>query len=185
MLGEGQNIEFKETTGQIRPAVRTAAAFASQPDGGIIIFGINDNGTFNRRFQIGKNTQTDVAQAVKANTLSMVTAQPLVPRIHQFDDPVMLVVEVDAALSADGPYLAYGERWRRSGASTNRVNIDYKQLARAYNHHLYDEDDHMGYRFCPTCGNDRLERGQYVDRQHDRLYYVIKCDACGWSDWSE
>jgi hypothetical protein len=184
-MGEGQNTEFKETTGQIRAAVKTAAAFASQPDGGLVIIGVNDNGTPNRRFQIGANTLESVAQTFKANTLSMVTAVPLIPKIYRFEDPTMLVIAVDADTSTQGPFLAYGERWARSGATTNRVTIDYRQLARAYQQHLYDEEDALGYRFCAECGSQKLERGQINDWRHDRVYFAIRCQECGWGDASE
>jgi predicted HTH transcriptional regulator len=184
-LGEGQSVEFKETTGQIRAAVKTVAAFASQPDGGCVIIGINDDGTPNRMFQVGAKSQEQVAQTIKANTLSMVTALPLVPNIYRFEEPAMLVIDVRGLPGDDGPYLAYGERWKRSGATTNRVQMDYRQLARAYQQHLYDEDDHLGYRFCGSCGSQRLDRNQVVDARQDRVYYTIQCKECGWGDWSE
>jgi hypothetical protein len=115
----------------------------------------------------------------------MVTAQPLVPSIYRFENPTMLVIEVRSNAYNDGPYLAYGERWARSGATTNRVDMDYRQLARAYQRHLYDDTDHLGYRFCAHCGSQRLERGQVTDWQHDRVYYTIVCKECGWGDCSE
>jgi hypothetical protein len=95
------------------------------------------------------------------------------------------VIEVTSEAFNSGPYLAYGHRWLRSGATTNRVEMDYRQLARAYQQHLYDEDDQLGYRFCAECGSQRLDRSSIVDAPHDRIYYTIRCKDCGWGDCSE
>jgi predicted RNA-binding Zn-ribbon protein involved in translation (DUF1610 family) len=44
---------------------------------------------------------------------------------------------------------------------------------------------YLEFRFCAQCGSTRLMRSQTTDYAHDRLYHFIKCDDCGWDDWSE
>ncbi|MEU2030727.1 ATP-binding protein [Nocardia amamiensis] len=190
--GEGQQVEFKETTSAVKEATRTLAAFGSQPQGGVVIFGVKDDGTFHPSFRIGSDTSERLAGSIKANTLSMTTAQPLMPAIYAFTKPDLLVVEVSADMSSKGPYLAYGYRWQRAGASTHKVQMDYKQLARVYRHHLTDIDAEdrtaaasFGLRFCPECGGQNFQGAEYVDRVHDEIYYIIRCAECEWTDWSQ
>lgn len=98
-LGEGQITEFKGTTGQLKPATKTLAAFASQQEGGWVIFGVNDDSTVNRDFTIGADTQEKIAQTIRANTLSMTTAQPLLPRLYALREPDLLVAVIPPALT--------------------------------------------------------------------------------------
>lgn len=122
--GEGQAAEFKETTGATKEAIKTLAAFGSQATGGCVIFGVHDDGTPNKAFALGDSTGPRLAGSIKANTMSMVTGSPLIPDIFRFDEPSLLVVRVTARHAQDGPYVAYGYRYRRSGASTHKVEID-------------------------------------------------------------
>jgi hypothetical protein len=52
-----------------------------------------------------------------------------------------------------------------------------------------DEDawakhDPLPYKACPRCGNTDLLRGE-VEGHRDHRYYVIECDKCKWSEWTE
>jgi len=185
--GEGQYVEFKATTGTLKAAIKTLAAFASQDGGGFVFLGIMNDGSPNKGFQIGSNTVEQVAQSIKRNTLSMVSAESLIPLIHVFEQPTLIVIQVPSSTHNGGPYLAYGQRWRRSGRSTQRVDLDYGQLARAYQQNLWDDesDEYLAFRFCAQCGSTRLSRSETIDHAHDRLYRFIKCEECGWRDWSE
>lgn len=185
--GEGQTTELKETTGQIKPAIETLAAFASQPEGGWVVFGANDDGTPNRRFVLGVDTQEKVARATRANTLSMTTGEPFLPALYAFRDPDLLVAVAAPGADRNGPYLAYGKRWRRFGATTNKVDVDYRQLARVYQDTLldWDLDDPLPYRFCEQCGGQRLDRRDLRDGRSDRVYYTVRCVDCGWGTATE
>ncbi len=185
--GEGQHVEFKETTGTLKAAIKTLAAFASQPGGGYVFIGVKDDGRPNKGFQLGARTVEEVAAEIKSKTLSMVSAEPLLPRLWAFENPALLVLEVVRDSYKGGPYLAHGARWQRSGKSTHRIDMDYVQLARAYQAHLWDDEseEHLAFRFCERCGSKSLERGTYTDFNHDRLYHWIKCTDCSWGDWSE
>ena len=189
--GEGQEVEFKETTGQSQAAIRTLAAFASQRSGGTVIFGVNDDGTINRSFSIAANAQERLSGLIRSKTLSMVTAQPVVPELYVFRDPDLLVAHISPGYADEhGQFLADGYRWRRAGSTTVKVLMDYKQLARAYRQHLYDEDAaRQGHpfpiRFCEECGSQELDFTSMEDSARDELYFVVRCRECGWGDWTQ
>jgi ATP-dependent DNA helicase RecG len=42
--GESENLEFKSSTGSLSSGMQTVCAFLNSKDGGIVIFGIKDNG---------------------------------------------------------------------------------------------------------------------------------------------
>jgi hypothetical protein len=52
-----------------------------------------------------------------------------------------------------------------------------------------EKESHFYYHFgvlkCPRCKSLRLGGGTIIDETHDRLYYIIECIECGWSDWTE
>jgi predicted HTH transcriptional regulator len=183
--GEGQTIEFKERPAQLRKGIKTLAAFASQADGGNLLIGVNDSGAISQ-FQRGANTEERWANDIKTNVISMTTGEPLLPEIHSFGQPGFSVISI-APHQAGAPFIAYGRRFERVGKSTHEVKIDYRQLARAFNLHLVDEEssEPMPFRFCEHCGSEKLKRSSAIDFAHDRQYFFIECQECDWSDWSE
>ncbi len=38
---------------------------------------------------------------------------------------------------------------------------------------------------CPECASSQLEERTLIDYAHDEDHYVIQCQECGWSDWSQ
>ncbi|BDT97316.1 AlbA family DNA-binding domain-containing protein [Nocardia sputorum] len=182
--GEGQTVEFKQTTGTSEAATRTLAAFASQPQGGAVIFGVNSDGSPHRGFQLGLETSARLAGTIKAKTLSMTTGLPLAVQMFEFRTPDRLVACVPPGADTGGPYLADGFRWQRVGSSTNKVQIDYQHLARVYQQHLRDDSSYFGIKFCPECGSQDFQTASQV-APHDVLIYIIRCKRCDWSDWSE
>lgn len=38
---------------------------------------------------------------------------------------------------------------------------------------------------CPSCGSKDLKRSTVEDLAGDETYYVIRCGACRWSDWTQ
>lgn len=185
--GEGQTVEFKASTTQTKQAIKTLAAFASQPGGGIVLIGVNDDGSPSRQFTIGRQTQEQFAQDVKENTASLTTGLALTPEIYVLREPDVLVARVTTSHCQDGPFVAFGARWVRSGSTTNQVKMDYVRLARMFQEHLYDDEsqDPLPYRFCERCGSEDLRRGSTTDYVHDRVYFMIRCGRCGWGDWTE
>src|ERR1700733_8201552 len=185
--GEGQHDEFKERRNQLPEAIQALAAFGSQPDGGVVFIGITDAGEPRKEFAIANNLPEKLAGVIKESTVSMISGEPLYPDIHTFTSPTFVAIEVTPAQAARGPFLAYGHRWERVGKSTHKVNINYRQLVRAYRDALYDPgaEESLGYRFCPRCGEQRLIHTQATDPGHDMTIDIIECSSCSWRDWSE
>lgn len=49
----------------------------------------------------------------------------------------------------------------------------------------FDGNNPLPYKACTSCGSSRLDLTQAADHTRDRLYFFVKCEECGWSDWSE
>lgn len=47
------------------------------------------------------------------------------------------------------------------------------------------KNDPLPYKRCPDCGEDSFDRRSNTDYRNDRVYYVISCKKCGWSEWTE
>ena len=62
-----------------------------------------------------------------------------------------------------------------------------KAIVKKYNELIYvsDTENPLPFTACPLCGSKKLQRSSAVDYQHDEVYYMIKCEDCGWSDWSQ
>lgn len=50
---------------------------------------------------------------------------------------------------------------------------------------LCDDEDPLPYLICPSCGSSHLKRSSLFDDERDEGYYVIECEDCKWSDWSQ
>ena len=185
--GESQSIEFKESPATIKKATQTLAAFGSQAAGGTVFIGIRDGGDPVKGFQVGDNRPEQLASSIKRDTVSMVTAEPLLPEIYVFEDPAFIAIHVTPDTSASGPFLAFGERFERVGKSTHRVDMNYRHLAQAFQRHLYDFDakEPLAFRFCESCGSEKLERSDAIDPQRDEVYYFVECADCGWTEWTQ
>ena len=173
--GEGQHDEFKESRNQLPKAIQTLAAFGGQAGGGAVFIGITDTGEPTKGFAVANNLPEKLAGTIKENTVSMLSGEPLYPDIYAFANPAFVAIEVTQDQVARGPFLAFGRRWERVGKLTHEVKINYRQLAKAYRDALYDPEarESLGYRFCPQCGEERLEaysgdgpRPRYDDRHH-------------------
>lgn len=62
-----------------------------------------------------------------------------------------------------------------------------KAIVKKYNEVITDhtEQNPLGLRACPKCGSTRLRGGRYTDYERDKLYYILECKECGWSDWTQ
>jgi len=122
--GEGQTIEFKKSTGQLRRAVETVAAFANT-DGGRVLIGVRKDRTV-EGVQIGANTREQVVNAITTNTDPVIYPSVEVVRVHEKN-----VIVVSVPESTDKPHLAFGRAFKRVGASTVRMSrAEYERLLR-------------------------------------------------------
>jgi DNA-directed RNA polymerase subunit RPC12/RpoP len=184
--GEGQEIEFKRSLSQKRPGIETLSAFAAQPQGGTVLFGVEDDGSI-QPIQIGARTLENLANEIAQNTISMTSAQPLHVEIHATAGGV-IAVRISPDAITESPYLAYGKRFRRSGRTTQRITVPYRRLVQLYNELLHGDPEDTGpltELFCPECGSENLRRSSVSDAKHDEVYFTIECEECHWSNWTQ
>jgi hypothetical protein len=112
--GEGQRVEFKRSFAEAREAIVALCAMANT-GGGVVFFGVGDDGTIVGA-QVGKKTLQDFSNQIKANT------QPnLVPQIHRLDLEGKTVVAAVVDPAPPGTvYYAYNSPYCRSG-ETNQL----------------------------------------------------------------
>lgn len=118
-LGEGQTIEFKKSTGQLRRAVETVTAFANT-DGGHILIGVRKDETI-EGVQIGAKTREQVVNKITHNTDSVIYPSFEVVQVGQRS---VIVVSVDEI--PNKPYSAFGRYFKRVGPNT--VQMDRTEL---------------------------------------------------------
>ena len=68
-------------------------------------------------------------------------------------------------------------------------DIDWtaKEIVDLYNNKVYEQDssDPLPYNCCPRCGSERLNKSSYQDEERDAYYFLISCEKCEWSDYTE
>ena len=71
----------------------------------------------------------------------------------------------------------------------NPEDVDWtaRQIVELYNNKIYEKDspDPLPYNCCPRCGSERLKKSSYQDEQRDAFYFLIGCEDCKWSDYTE
>ena len=62
-----------------------------------------------------------------------------------------------------------------------------KAIVKKYHEVIYDPNakDQFGIVACPQCGSERLKGSSFTDYQHDEVYFILACEECGWSDWTQ
>jgi hypothetical protein len=68
-----------------------------------------------------------------------------------------------------------------------REKLTVKELNNLINEKALDlvMSSPLPFKACPKCGSENLKGGEYKDVERDDLYYYIKCEDCGWFDWTE
>ena len=113
--GEGQRIEFKRSPAELKTGVRSTAAMAST-DGGHVLFGVRNDGTI-QGVKIGNQTKERVVQTITDNT-----DPTLYPSVDYVDLDGKIVIVVSVEESDNKPHLAYGQAYKRVGASTRKMD---------------------------------------------------------------
>ena len=64
--------------------------------------------------------------------------------------------------------------------------LSFGELKDLIDKQIYDmeTDDPLPYKKCPNCGNENL-KGSSAENSREESVYMIGCDQCGWSDWTE
>lgn len=68
-------------------------------------------------------------------------------------------------------------------------NVELAQILQTKLNTITREESGDGDPFpmlvCPTCASAKLKRSSATDYAHDEVYYLIECEDCGWSDWTQ
>jgi len=70
----------------------------------------------------------------------------------------------------------------------HRPSMDFvRAIVRKYHEVTYDPEakDPFGINACPQCGSDRLRGSGHTDHNRMERYWILACQECGWSTWTE
>ena len=116
-VGESETLEFKQTTGTRREAVRTVCAFLNQR-GGHVIFGVTQ-----ARVVTGQQVSERTIEELGAELREIdPPAFPTVERVRVAGDREVIVVSVSQGTSR--PYTYRGSAYRRVGNTTLAMSAD-------------------------------------------------------------
>ena len=133
--GESDHVEFKLSTSQLKAAMETACAFLNLK-GGVIIFGVKNNGTL-----VGQNVSDSTKQEI-ANELRKIEPQAAVD-IHYLplgDDKQIILLEVPEGKHV--PYTYDGRAFERTTSTTSRMtqhHLEQMIIKRNYLNHDWVE----------------------------------------------
>jgi hypothetical protein len=129
---------------------------------------------------VRRELQTALAKAIQTGS----------PRVL----PILLDNTPLPELLADIRYIRYHggteeDRWTLIQAVSGRKPSHnfIKAIVKKYHEVIRDPDakDPFGLVACPNCGSTRLKGSSYTDYKHDETYFVLACEECGWSDWTQ
>ncbi len=133
--GESQQLEFKKTTCQLKPAFETLCAFLNG-GGGTVLFGVTDNGQI-----LGQQVHDKTRQEL-SRELSKIEPKAT-PDIHYIDvAPDKQVIVIEATSGKHIPYAFNGRAYERNQSTTERMTQHrYEQLIiqRGQLNHDWDE----------------------------------------------
>ncbi|MDI6791683.1 MAG: ATP-binding protein, partial [bacterium] len=115
--GEGQRIEFKKSIAELDRVIQTLSAFANtNPDGGCVIFGVEDKGKI-KEVAIGKETIKQIADKISAHTDPVL--YPKIEVVKKSGDKGIIVIAAEG--SSNRPHLAFGRAYKRVGSTTTQM----------------------------------------------------------------
>ena len=130
LQGESERLEFKKTTGEIKPGMATLCAMLNG-SGGKVLYGVTAGGRILGQ-DINDATLQDVAREIKKIEPTAHIEQTRVP---VRDGRQVLILETTVA--ADGPYTYDGRAYKRIGPTTSLMpRSEYQQQLLARTHLL-------------------------------------------------
>ena len=111
--GESENIEFKESLGELRQIIETVVAFANK-NGGKILVGVRDDGSI-VGVKIGKGRLENLANNI-VNSIE----PPIYPSILTIDIDDKTIILIDVPSGTNKPYFYRGKAFIRIG-KTNKT----------------------------------------------------------------
>lgn len=110
--GEGEFVEFKRTTGELKAAMQTLCAFLNG-SGGTVLFGVRQDGTADGQ-HVTDSTLRDIAQATDRFEPAM---QLSIRRVRMEASSEVIAVSVEGGLEKC-PFTFDGRPYERVGSTT-------------------------------------------------------------------
>lgn len=132
--GESDRLEFKRTTGELRPAMESLCAFLNG-SGGQVLIGVSDAGQILGQ-QVADSTLRDVGQALQRLEPPAVIEQERIPVGSNLE-----VLRFAVGPGDSQPFMYDGRAWRRVGTTTQRMPAaEYEQrlLTRLHSQHRWE-----------------------------------------------
>ena len=132
--GESDRLEFKRTTGELRPAMESLCAFLNG-SGGEVLIGVTDSGRILGQ-QVADSTLRDIGQALQRLEPPATVEQQRIPLGNELEVLRFAVEPGDSQ-----PYMYDGRAWQRVGTTTQRMpTADYEQrlLTRLHSQHRWE-----------------------------------------------
>lgn len=113
---ESEFVEFKETTGELKEAVKSIASMLNKNKHAVLYFGITNKGKVTGQ-EASDKTLRDISQAISFNI-----EPAIIPTITTLDGPTdnLKVIKVEAT-GSDIPYSAYGQYLIRSADEDKKI----------------------------------------------------------------
>lgn len=113
---ESEFVEFKETTGELKEAVKSVASMLNKNKHAVLYFGITNKGKVTGQ-EASDRTLRDISQAISFNI-----EPAIIPTITTLDGPTdnLKVIKVEAT-GSDIPYSAYGQYLIRSADEDKKI----------------------------------------------------------------
>lgn len=113
---ESEFVEFKETTGELKEAVKSIASMLNKNKHAVLYFGITNKGKVIGQ-EASDRTLRDISQAISFNI-----EPAIIPTITKLDGPTdnLKVIKVEAT-GSDIPYSAYGQYLIRSADEDKKI----------------------------------------------------------------
>lgn len=118
---EGERLEWKRSTGELREAMRTVCAFLNG-DGGVLLFGIRPDGRVEGQ-QVSDQTLRDFAEAFERLEPPYHTP---VERISLGNGREVLLLRVERSTGSI-PFVYDGRAWQRVGSTTRKMSQEEYQ----------------------------------------------------------
>lgn len=133
--GESATVEFKKSTGQLRPAFESLCAFLNG-QGGTVLIGINDGGQI-----IGQDVNDKTCQEI-ANEVNKFEPNPSVDIQYTAVKERKKIIVIHANAGTHPPYIYDGRAFQRNETTTMRMSQHrYEQMlvARGQLNHSWEE----------------------------------------------
>ncbi|QQR80807.1 MAG: putative DNA binding domain-containing protein [Deltaproteobacteria bacterium] len=115
--GEGESLEFKKTTGELKEAFQTICSFLNSDEGGMLLFGVGPKGTVEGQ-EVSDKTLREISQCI--SRIDPYIHIPIYRIPVNGRKEVILIVAKDESNSA--PFTYDGRAYKRVLSSTRRMS---------------------------------------------------------------